>query len=232
MEALFEGIETAEEAAAKSQKKAKKRPVLSDKSEVFGKVAGAKKFAAPAPPKKRKVGRPKKSVSSSVGSAKLLPARRDDPLYNLLRAYAKNKTLAPLLAREGVVLDPHRLRMMSKSQLEGLLLETEEALDASMSGSVVDTSAQALMQFLENLVQARTAYKPQGLTQTLFNDPSWLALYERVKLRAGVGVTPSDPALELLVKTLQAGQAVHMQNVMQDHGVNLNEPPADQSKKK
>lgn len=173
---------------------------------------------APAPPAKRSRKRQKTNSTAKE--------KEDKPIeYYQLRAYGQSKYLQEALKAEGISINLKTLRHMPVSQMQEVLEDIAEALDRQMSNSVIDESVQMGMNVLEELLQAKTPLKPRGATSSMWNDPKWLALYERFKIDHDLGIRPMNPTMDLLMSTVAIVKESHNANVGTVHrAVDLTKP--------
>ena len=147
-----------------------------------------------------------------------------DITYKTLRAYFRNKQIMAILNKEGCKATPDQLRRLSAHEREVLLVQVEEALDLATHTSVADTASQNLLSTLEQLVHNNTRFKVAGATERCFADKHWTLLYERAKIKNGIGLDPFDPLAELAIKTYSIAMGKHSENIISGHGVDLSAP--------
>lgn len=143
--------------------------------------------------------------------------------YLQLRAYFRHPKISKILEKEGCRATPEQLRKMTSESRELLLCQVEEALDHHTNAGMVDQSARTALQALEDIVHHKTRFKVSGTVAKCFEDDKWILLYDRAKIRAGLGLAPFDPLTEVLLKTAQVAYEQHDMNKYKSHGVDLNE---------
>lgn len=137
---------------------------------------------------------------------------RDDPTYKLLAAYARSPLIAPKLRQAGISCDTKVLRRLPRARLPLLLDEVEEVLEGDLASDLTDAAIQQGLSCLENLIASRTRFKINGTVEKCFEHERWLFLFERAKLRAGIGMQKLDPLTELTLLTAQMAAITHAQN--------------------
>ena len=181
---------------------------------------------APTPAKRAKKSKPLTGKHRSIALHQELSG---DIVYKTLRAYFRNKPIANILAKEGCKATADQLRRLSSRERELLLVQVEEALDLATHTSVADTASENLLTTLEQIVHSNTRFKIAGTTAKCFADKHWMLLYERAKIKNGIGLDPFDPLTELAIKTYGIAVASHSENVIKGHGIDLDAPVAPSS---
>lgn len=168
-----------------------------------------------------------KAPKALTGKSKSIALHKElskDVTYKTLRAYFRNKQIMTILHKEGCKATPDQLRRLSAHERELLLVQVEEALDLATHTSVADTASQNLLSTLEQMVHNNTRFKIGGTTEKCFADKHWSLLYERAKIKNGIGLDPFDPLAELAIKTYSIAMGKHSENVISGHGVDLSAP--------
>ena len=168
-----------------------------------------------------------KAAKALTGKSKTIALHKElskDITYKTLRAYFRNKQIMNILHKEGCKATPDQLRRLNAHERELLLVQVEEALDVATHTSVADTASQNLLSTLEQLVHNNTRFKVGGVTEKCFADKHWTLLYERAKIKNGIGLDPFDPLAELAIKTYSIAMSKHSENVISGHGVDLSAP--------
>lgn len=140
---------------------------------------------------------------------------RDNPHYKLLCAYGRNPVIGPMLRAHGHVLEPHTLRKVPADLLPMVVDEIEEVLDNAGDSDLANTGITQGMIFLEDLLTTRTKLRLKGTTDKLFADGHWVYLLERMKLRAGIGLSSMPPPVEFAMLTAKTALLVHTSNLSQ-----------------
>lgn len=199
-------------------------------------VAAAAAAAADKPPPKKRqrtaAPRPPRPprpppVSAAAAAALSGPPLREDPIYQLLAAYSRSPLIAPKLRQAGISCDAKVLRRLPRARLPLLLDEVEEVLEGDLASDLTDTAIQQGLACLENLIASRSRFKINGTVEKCFEHERWLFLFERAKLRAGIGMQKLDPLTELTLLTAQIAAITHAQNTSllpPATGLDLNAP--------
>jgi hypothetical protein len=169
--------------------------------------------------------RPRKRQKTTKGPGRKKPPKAsiptdDTPLkenstYQLLCAYGRSDVVGPVLRQQGHDLAPATLRKVPPQFLPVVLEEVEEVLDNVSNNSFANTSIAKTMEFIEAIIATRTPWRVNGTTEACFENDHWVFLLERMKLKAGLGITPINPVVEFAMVTAQTAAAVHQTNMQQ-----------------
>lgn len=104
---------------------------------------------------------------------------------------------------------------LRKLTIEELKLELEKqtvALSNKNNNSLIDSSLEKFIEFVENIVHNKTKLKIKGTTQKLFADDHFLDLLEIIKLKYNIPFIKMDPILEISLIILQTAFITHQAN--------------------
>lgn len=104
---------------------------------------------------------------------------------------------------------------LRKLTIDELKLELEKqtvALSNKNNNSLIDSSLEKFIEFVENIVHNKTKLKIKGTTQKLFSDDHFLDLLEIIKLKYNIPFVKLDPVLEISLIILQTCFIQHQAN--------------------
>ena len=144
--------------------------------------------------------------------------KTDDPkerikLIYSIKHFENNKRFGNYLKNECKHnFDENYLRKLSIEELKLELEKQTVAISNKNNSSLIDSSLEKFIEFVENIVHNKTKYKIKGTTQKLFADDHFLDLLEIIKLKYNIPFMKLDPALEISLIILQTAFITHQAN--------------------
>ena len=144
--------------------------------------------------------------------------KTDDPkerikLIYQIQHFSKNKRFGEYLKNECKHnFDENYLRKLSIDELKLELEKQSIALSNKNNNSLIDSSLEKFIEFIENIVHNKTKYKIKGTTQKLFADDHFLDVLEIIKLKYNIPFLKMDPMLEISLIILQTAFIQHQAN--------------------